>query len=81
MTEAQQPLSQINNQYPPFMKGILCPLHDEVEGNKAPRLKVPKEYTPLAVEGMREDTKYRYTHFQNATTILVSCLLTEGRLP
>lgn len=63
------------------MNGILCPLDDEVEGKKAPRLQVPKELTLLAVEGRREDTKHKYKRFQNETAILVSYLLTEGRLP
>ena len=45
------------------MKGILCPLHDEVEGKEAPRLKVPKEYTPLVVEGRKEDTKYMFSEW------------------
>lgn len=61
LIEVQQPPLQINSQCPPFMKGIACSLHDEVEGKKAPRLKVPKEYTLLGLQGKRDNTKFRYT--------------------
>ena len=35
LIEVQQPLSQINSQCPPFMTGVVCSLHDEVEGKKS----------------------------------------------
>lgn len=61
LIEVQQPLSQINSQCPPFMTGIVCSLHDELEGKRAPRLKVPKEYTLLGLQRKTDNTKYRYT--------------------